>query len=46
MLRVNGMIASADVWVNGHLVADHAAVAGAYPVHEFDVTRWVHAGAN
>ena len=22
------------------------AVAGAYPVHEFDVTRWVHAGIN
>ena len=46
LLRTNGMIASADVWVNSHLVADHAAVAGAYPVHEFDVTRWVHAGTN
>jgi exo-1,4-beta-D-glucosaminidase len=46
LLRVNGVIAGADVWVNGHLVADHAAVAGAYPVHEFDVTRWVHAGGN
>ena len=46
LLRTNGVIASADVWVNGHLVADHAAVAGAYPVHEFDVTRWVHAGVN
>ncbi|RDS83908.1 glycoside hydrolase family 2 [Dyella monticola] len=46
LLRTNGMIASADLWINGHLVADHAAVAGAYPVHTFDVTRWVHAGAN
>lgn len=46
LLRTNGMIASADVWVNGHEVADHAAVAGAYPVHEFDITRWVHAGSN
>ncbi len=46
LLRTNGMIASADVWVNGHLVADHADVAGAYPVHEFDITRWVHAGSN
>jgi len=46
LLRTNGMIASADLWVNGHRVADHAAIAGAYPVHEFDVTRWVHAGAN
>ncbi len=45
-LRVNGIIARADVWVNGSLVADQAAVAGAYPVHEFDVTRWVHTGTN
>ena len=44
LLRINGMIASADVWLNGNLVADQAAVAGAYPVHELDVTRWVHAG--
>ena len=46
LLRTNGMIASADVWVNGHQVADHAVVAGAYPVHELDVTRWVHPGSN
>ena len=46
LVRINGVIASADVWVNGHKVADHAAVAGAYPVYEFDVTRWVHAGSN
>lgn len=46
LLRSNGMIASADIWLNGHQVADHAMVAGAYPVHEFDVTRWVHAGVN
>jgi exo-1,4-beta-D-glucosaminidase len=46
LLRTNGMIASADMWVNGHLVADHASVAGAYPVQEFDVTPWVHAGSN
>ncbi|GLQ88774.1 glycoside hydrolase family 2 [Dyella flagellata] len=46
LLRTNGMIASADVWVNGHRVADHATVAGAYPVHELDVTNWVQTGAN
>ncbi|BDU21520.1 sugar-binding domain-containing protein [Dyella sp. GSA-30] len=46
LLRANGMIASADVWVNGHLVADHGEVAGAYPVRELDVTRWVHTGDN
>ncbi|WP_445144970.1 glycosyl hydrolase 2 galactose-binding domain-containing protein [Dyella sp. Tek66A03] len=46
LLRTNGIIASADLWVNGHLVADHAQVAGAYPVHGFDVTQWVGPGAN
>lgn len=46
LLRINGMIPRADVWLNGNLVADKTTVAGAYPVHEFDVTRWVHAGAN
>ena len=46
LLRSNGMIASADLWLNGHKLADHAAVAGAYPVHELDVTRWVHDGVN
>jgi exo-1,4-beta-D-glucosaminidase len=46
LLRINGIIASADIWLNGNLVAEQAAVAGAYPVHELDVTRWVHAGIN
>jgi exo-1,4-beta-D-glucosaminidase len=46
LLRINGIIASADVWLNGNLVAEQADVAGAYPVHELDVTRWVHAGSN
>src|SRR5258708_37711422 len=41
LLRINGMIASADAWFNGNLVAEQAAVAGAYPVHELDVTRRV-----
>lgn len=46
LLRIDGVIARADVWLNGHEVADAATVAGAYPVYEFDVTRWVHAGGN
>ena len=45
-LRINGVIASAEVWLNGQRVAAEVAIAGAYPVHELDVTRWVHAGAN
>jgi len=46
LLRINGMISSADVWLNGSLVAEHTSIAGAYPVHELDVTRWIHAGTN
>src|SRR5215831_10869318 len=46
LLRINGMIAAADVWLNGRLVAEQAAVTGAYPVCEFDVTRWVQTGTN
>jgi exo-1,4-beta-D-glucosaminidase len=46
LLRTNGIIGGADVWLNGHKIADHAAVAGAYPVHEFDVTQWVRNGLN
>lgn len=45
-LRINGMIPGADVWLNGHLLADRASIAGAYPVHEIDITPWVHAGSN
>jgi len=46
LLRTNGMIASADIWVNGHRVADRANVAGAYPVHDFDVSEWLREGLN
>ncbi len=46
LLRINGMIPGAEVWLNGQRVAERATVAGAYPVQELDVTRWVHAGAN
>ena len=46
LLRTHGIIASADAWVNGHKVADHADLAGAYPEHDIDVTRWVNAGTN
>ena len=46
LLRTNGVIGGADLWMNGHEIADHAAIAGAYPLHEFDVTQWVHEGTN
>ncbi len=46
LLRINGVIASADVWLNGHLITEAGAVVGAYPVHELDVTHWVQTGPN
>src|ERR1041384_7585119 len=46
LLRINGIISSAEVWVNGQRIAEEAAIAVAYPVHELDVTRWVHTGIN
>jgi exo-1,4-beta-D-glucosaminidase len=46
LLRINGINSSADVWLNGERIAAESDVAGAYPVHELDVTRWVHAGTN
>jgi exo-1,4-beta-D-glucosaminidase len=46
LLRINGTIPSADVWLNGQLVADASTIAGAYAVHELDVTIWVREGIN
>lgn len=46
LLHTHGIISAADAWVNGQKVADRADLAGAYPEHDIDVTRWVHAGAN
>ena len=46
LVRTNGIIGGADVWLNGHPVASQPETRGAYPVHEFDVTRWVHEGNN
>jgi exo-1,4-beta-D-glucosaminidase len=46
LLRSNGIIGGADVWLNGHQVAPRADLRGAYPVRVFDVTPWVRAGVN
>jgi len=46
LVRTNGIIGGADLWLNGHQIAAQPELRGAYPVHEFDVTRWVHEGAN
>jgi len=46
LLRINGLIPGADVWLNGQQVSGRAGIAGAYPVHELDVTGLVHEGSN
>ncbi len=45
-LIVNGVIGEADLWVNGHEVAGHSALQGAYTQYVYDVSRLVHSGAN
>lgn len=34
----------ADIWLNGHLLADNKQVVGMYADHRFNVTRYVHPG--
>src|SRR4051794_1458008 len=45
-LTVNGVLAAANLWVNGVKVADASQLQGAYSQLEYDVTPYVHAGAN
>jgi exo-1,4-beta-D-glucosaminidase len=40
-LHFGGINYRADIWVNGHQVADKTAVAGAYRTYDFDVTDFV-----
>lgn len=34
----------AEIWLNGHLVADAKQTVGMYVDHDLDVTRWIHPG--
>jgi len=45
-IRSDGIIAKADLWVNGARVAGHDAIAGAYSSNCFDVTHLVSRGDN
>jgi exo-1,4-beta-D-glucosaminidase len=45
-LILNGVVGSADVWVNGSQVATAATVTGAYARTAFDVTGLLHTGTN
>ncbi len=46
LLRVEGVIHKADLWVNGTQIADCEEIAGAYPVHTFDISELVVPGLN
>jgi exo-1,4-beta-D-glucosaminidase len=46
-LNFGGINSRANIWLNGHQIADSTAVAGAYRTYEFDVTRFlVRGGTN
>jgi exo-1,4-beta-D-glucosaminidase len=45
-LIVNGVIGSANVWVDGHQVATSAVVTGSYTRFAFDITGLVRPGTN
>ena len=45
-LIVNGVVGSANVWVNGQQVADASTVTGAYTRFTFDLTKLIVAGTN
>ena len=43
-LNFPGINYRADVWLNGHLVADSSQVVGMYVEHDLDVSRWIRPG--
>ena len=43
-LNFPGINYRAEVWLNGHLVADAKQVMGMYVDHDLDVTPWIHGG--
>ncbi|MBC6458356.1 glycosyl hydrolase 2 galactose-binding domain-containing protein [Actinomadura sp. HBU206391] len=45
-LIMNGVLGTADLWVNGTKVADRAQLQGAYSRLEYDITPYVRDGAN
>ncbi|GHJ36697.1 beta-mannosidase [Streptomyces sp. TS71-3] len=46
VLRADGIIPGADVWVNGRKVASRSTVQGGYTVNDIDITADVHPGEN
>jgi exo-1,4-beta-D-glucosaminidase len=45
-LVVNGVVGEADLWVNGHEVAGHTTLQGAYTQYVYDVSGLLRRGVN
>ncbi len=43
-LHFGGINYRADIWLNGHKIADTTTVAGAYRIYDFDVTEFLKPG--
>jgi exo-1,4-beta-D-glucosaminidase len=44
-LEFPGINYRAELWLNGHKIADNKQVVGMYAAHEFDVSQWIKPGA-
>lgn len=45
-LITNGITSRADIYLNGHMVADNLTQVGSYGGHKYDVTAFVREGTN
>ncbi len=43
-LEFPGINYRAEIWLNGHMVADNKQIVGMYNAHELDVTPWIKRG--
>jgi exo-1,4-beta-D-glucosaminidase len=45
-LEFPGINYRAEIWLNGHLIADNKRIVGMYTAHELDVSQWVNQGGS
>ena len=46
VLEFPGINYRAEIWLNGHLIADNKHIVGMHNAHELDVSRWVNPGGS
>ncbi len=46
VLEFPGINYRAEIWLNGHLVADNKRIVGMHSAHELDVSPWVNRGGS